>query len=311
MSRRIEAAALARVLTPELLRAQGYSADLAEKAAADGDWQRGAGGIYLPHSRPATDMDLVAVAREHLGPQHLVTGLVVLRALNLRWLPADPQLHALVPANVERAGGRLIRVTRTSCYDGIETWVRYGSKFVTAERAVVDAARAQSNLRDVRGVVLGAVADRWATPDELLEILARGQRNGSALTRRAIRDAERGCASPPEAELVDALVGKGVPFYVNAKIYLGDVLLGSPDVWLVGRGVGGEVESVEWHGDDDQTESTYDRHERMTAPGLELVHLSVRRVRKDVEEAATHLLSTTPVVEPPGLRVVPRGPLLR
>jgi hypothetical protein len=189
VSRRAEAAALGPVVTPALLREKGFSAEVAEFAVAAGDWQRGAHGIYLPHNRCASDLDLVAVAREHLGPEHLVTGLVVLRDLGLRWLPHDKQLHALVPAAGARADSRLIRVTRTSSYADIDTWVRHGSKFVGAERAVVDAARAQSNLRDVRGIVLGAVADRWATPLELLEILDRGQRNGSALTRRAVRDA--------------------------------------------------------------------------------------------------------------------------
>jgi hypothetical protein len=97
------------------------------------------------------------------------------------------------------------------------------------------------------------------------------------------------------------------------------VLLGSTDVWLGGLGMGGEVESVERHGDDEQTESTYDRHERITTPGIELVHLSVRRIRADVKEAAAHFLHRARerrkrppgLREPAGLRVVPRGPLLR
>jgi hypothetical protein len=42
------------------------------------------------------------------------------------------------------------------------------------ERAVADAARATSTLRDVRGIVLGAVADRHATAQELLEIVDAG-----------------------------------------------------------------------------------------------------------------------------------------
>jgi hypothetical protein len=113
---------------------------------------------------------------------------------------------------------------------------------------------------------------------------------------------------------VDTLVGCGRPFYVNPQLLLHGRALGSPDVWFLGTGVGGEVESVERHGSDDDTETTYDRHERMTAPGLELVHLSVRRIRRDVDEAARHLLDRVAArdePEPPGLVVVPRGPLLR
>jgi hypothetical protein len=166
-------------------------------------------------------------------------------------------------------------------------------------------------------VVLGAVADNWADVSDLRQILDSTQRNGSGLGRRALLDAERGCASPPEAELVDALVGCGQPFYVNPQLLLEGRLLGSPDVWLPGLGLGGEVESQERHGSDEDTETTYDRHERMAAPGIELIHLSVRRIRRDVGEAAAHLLARAqrrarlPHREPAGLVVVPRGPLLR
>ena len=192
-----------------------------------------------------------------------------------------------------------------------------GSTFAPAERAVIDASRELTSLQDMRGVVLGAVADGWADVADLRRVLDATQRNGSGRARRAVVDAERGCASPPEAELVDALIGCGRPFYVNPALLVNGRLLGSPDVWLPGLGLGGEVESKERHGSDEDTESTYDRHERMTSPGIELVHLSVRRIRRDVNEAARHLLDRADVrsrlvrPEPAGLVVVPRGPLLR
>jgi hypothetical protein len=217
----------------------------------------------------------------------------------------------LVPPHVRRAGGTHVRVTRATDYDALDTWTRYGSAFADTTRAVVDAARGLPDHRTVRGVVLGAVGRGAATPADLRSVLDSGQRNGSALTRRAVVDAERGCASPPEAELVDALVGRGVPFYVNPELWLGPVLLGRPDVWLVGRGVAGEVESRERHDGEDQTESTYDRHERFTAAGVSVTHLSVRRIRADVAGTAANLLSRPSVRQPPDLRVVPRGPLLR
>lgn len=138
-------------------------------------------------------------------------------------------------------------------------------------------------------MVLGAVADRWSGVDDLRRVLDSTPR-GSALCRRALQDGERGCASPPQAELVDALVGCGHPFYVNPELRLDGRLLGCPDVWLLGSCVGGEVESEERHGAGADTESTYDRHERMAAVGVELVHLSVRRIRRDAGEAAQHLL---------------------
>ena len=85
-----------------------------------------------------------------------------------------------------------------------------------------------------------------------------------------------------------------------ARAYGGLVTSAQP----VAAGLGGEVESEE-------------RHERISAGGIELVHLSVGRIRRSVAEAAGHLLhraqARAPVAraEPPGLVVVPRGPLLR
>src|SRR3954447_4119945 len=294
--------------------------DLAGRLVQRGLWQRLASGIYLPSSSPAAEDDLVAAAKAHVGKTFIVTGSIPLHALGLRWVPNHRGIHVLVPRGNQTQSSGCIHVTGVTGFDEIQTWVRHGVRYADPARAVIDTARRTDSLRDVGGVVLGAVADNWASPAELRLILESGQRNGSARTRRAILDAERGCASPPEAELVDALIGCRLPFYVNPEPWLDGVLLGSTDVWLVGLGIGGEVESVERHeSDDDQTDSTYDRHERITTPGIELVHLSVKRVRRDVLEASGPLLARArpradlPAAtrEPAGLVVVPRGPLLR
>jgi hypothetical protein len=302
-----------RVITSAGLTAADLSNDVGERAVRNKEWQRGARAVYITHPHPPTDDDLCEVARAHVGEEFVVTGLVVMRALDMPWLPADPAIHVLVPADTRRSSSRFVRVTRTTTYDELETFSWVGGRFATAPRATVDAARAVSSPRDVRGLVLGAVGARRATVDELTAALDGGQRNGSALVRRAIADAARGCASPPEAELVDELLGRGVPFYVNPSLWLDGVFLGCPDVWLVGTGTGGEVESQERHGDASGVENTYDRHERITAPGLQLVHLSVGRVRRDVGEAADHLLrrAGSGPSAPTGLVIVPRGPLLR
>jgi len=301
------------VLTRPQLRKRGYAPDFAERAVTTRSWQRLATGIYLSGDQPATDGQLVEAARAHVDGEFIVTGMVVLRALGLRWLPADDGITVLVPAGCWRGSSGRVRVVRCSTFQQIETWRRHGERFADAARAVVDAARSIHSLRDVRGVILAAVADRWADPAELLSLIDSGRRNGSALTRRAIRDAERGCASPPEAELVDALIGRRAPFYVNPELWLDGVLLGSPDVWFAGTGTGGEVESEERHGEELDVENTYDRHERITGTGLQLAHVSVRRIRRDVREAAAHLLSRarSGPPAPPGLVVVPKGPLLR
>lgn len=305
------------VLTLRVLRDAGIGRDVAERQVRAGRWQRPARGIYVPHARDLTGIELGHVAAAHARSGMVLSGLVVLRELELRWIPSSPGVLALVEPDVRTRSSGRVTLQRTKHLDAVATWSRNGLRLAAPQRAIVDGARELDRLRDVRAVVLGAVADRWGDVGELRQILDSTQRNGSGLARRALLDAERGCASPPEAELVDELIGCGRPFYVNPELVLNGVSLGFPDVWLVGLGVGGEVESQERHGDDEQTESTYDRHERMTTPGIELVHLSVRRIRADVREAAGHLLGRAAdrerrqgPVEPAGLIVVPRGPLL-
>lgn len=303
------------IVTAATLRAAGLDPRIAERQVRRSHWQRPARGVYVTHDRDLSGLDLAHVAAAVGGDELVVSGLVVLRELGLRWLPASGTVLGLVPPALRtRSNGRVV-LRRTTRLPSLDTWQRDGLRMAPVSRAVVDAARGTPSLRDVRGIVLGAVADGWAEVPSLQDVLATTQQNGSGVTRRALLDAERGCASPPEAELVDGLVGCGMPFYVNPELWLHGRLLGSPDVYLVGRGTGGEVDSVERHEQDDAgVESTYDRHERLTAAGVDLVHLSVRRIRRDVDEAAGYLLQRARrrhEGDPPGLVVVPRGPLLR
>jgi hypothetical protein len=191
--------------------------------------------------------------------------------------------------------------------------------FTAAHRAVFDGALQLADLRSVRGLVLGAVADRATTVEEQVQILQSEPRNGTAMLRRAVRDAARGCASPPEAELVDSLIGCRLPFLVNPEVYVDDILVGIADVWFVGLGCGSEMDSRERHGADDDFDSTLARHDVFGGYGLVLSHLTPRRFRRDPAAAVTAVLNVARarlrlpagLREPPGLRVVPRGPQLR
>lgn len=300
------------VLTSHGLRALGHPLDLADREVRAGRWQRAARGTYLLHDRPPGSGDLARAAAAHVGGPCVVTALVAGHLLGLRWLPPARHVEVLVDARQRVRSSGLVRVHRVRDLELVPRWTWAGVPVATPDRAVVDAARASADLREVRGLVLGAVQDGWADVADLTARLEEGRRNGSALVRRALVDAARGCASPPEAELVDALVGRRVPFLVNPELTVPGTVLGSPDLYVVGSAVGGEVESDERHGDGRAQESTYDRHERFAAAGVELVHLSVARLRRDPDEAASYLLSRAQGrPAPPGLLVRARGPVLQ
>lgn len=301
------------VLARSTLIDSGLCGRWAARQARRGCWQCLARGIYVVHDGPISDLTYAHAGAAYAGPTGIVSGLIPLRILGLRWLPAVEIVRVLVPDSVRLPDSKLIRLTRTTGIDDVMTWNRAGVRLAPPDRAIVDAARDLSDLREIRGIVLGAVDDGHASAAELRSILDAGQRNGSALSRRAITDADRGAASPPEAELVDALIGCGQPFLVNPEIWCGDILVGRPDVHFLGRAGTGEVESEERHGSLEDRESTYDRHERFVRYGCEPTHLSVRRIRSDVHEAARHLLSQARASSPlpATLRVLPRGPVLR
>jgi hypothetical protein len=309
---RILDASAGRALALTDLAALGISASAAERAVRAGEWQRLVPGLYLPHARPLTPVELAREGTAYVGSPCVVTGLVACHRYRLRWLPPADEVHLLVADEVRRSSAGPFVVQRTPQWDAAPVSTLVGLRWAAPDRAVVDACRRAGSLREARGLVLGAVADRLVTPEHLAAALATCRRNGSAYARRAIVDATRGCASPPEAELVDALLLLGRPFLVNPEVWVSGILIGCPDTWVLGTGVGGEVESRERHAGDDLVESTYDRHERFAAVGLDLVHLSVARIRRDPHEAARHLLQRAGARAgtPPGLVVVARGPVL-
>jgi hypothetical protein len=247
-------------------------------------------------------------------PVPVISGLAGATALGLRWVPRVERVQVLVGPEVHRTSGTGVLVRRCADVAEVPTWNWGGVRVADASRLVVDGARECTSLRDVRGLVLGAVADAQTTPPALRALLDAGAVGGTAWARRATSDAENGAASPPEAELVDGLVGRGHPFYVNPLVRVEGVFLGHLDVYLVGTGVGAEMDSKERHGESADLDATLARHERARAYGVTLLHVTPNRYRTDPAGFVEHLLATVAArrePEPPGLEVIPRGPLLR
>lgn len=307
------------VLRVEDLAAIGLSRATADRRVRDNEWQRSATGSYLPNDRAPDALALARAAQDYAGPTGVVTGLLAAQALKMRWIPPARRAVVLVAGERRLRSTAHIAVRRCAALRDVARWRSGGITFAMGDRAVFDAARQLTDLRSVRGVVLGAVADRWTDVEDQRRILLAEPRNGTALLRRALRDAERGCASPPEAELVDELLGCRVPFLVNPAVYVDDLLLGYPDVWFVGLGCGSEMESRERHEEDDAFDSTLSRHDHFGAHGIVLSHLTPRRFRRDPAAAvaavlavvSSRLLLPATLREPAGLRIVPQGPLLR
>lgn len=249
-------------------------------------------------------------------PAAVVTGLLVLRALDFPWVPETEHVQVLVGPEVRRRSYAAITVRRCWDIETVDTWSLAGARMADATRAAYDGARECESLRDVRGVILGAVRN-GVTVKDLRLLLDEGAVAETAWTRRAVLDAERGCASPPEAEATDALVGQGWPFYVNPDLFLDGEFLCRPDFFLVGTGSAGELDSVEAHNSSqDKLAATLNRHVRASR-WLEILHRTPAQLRQDPPAFARELIAQARsrrargLGDPPGLEIRPRGPLLR
>ena len=325
------------VVTAELLRRADVDADAVKRAVAS-SWQAPVRAVYVPHRLALSDVELAHVGVAHAGPDAVVSGLLAARAMRMRWLPEDvPGVLMLVPAETRRqAVENLVLVRRCAALSGLRTRLWEGVQLAPPAQVVVDSCRqllafrrvggtprrATESfdawcLRDIRGIVLGAIADGRCTVAELRAVVDTGAMRDSALIRRACVDASRGAASPPEAELVDGLLDEGILFACNVELWDDFVLVAVLDVHLIGTGVGGEMDSKEAHQRPDLLDATLLRHSRVESYGAKLCHVTPTRYRSNPTTFHAELFAEARgrlargVGDPPGLRYVLHGPVMR
>lgn len=307
--------ARAGLVTRRALVAAGVHADLGDRLVREGRWTRLAPSVYLTHRGAPSDGQLVTAAREHAGHHLVVTGLVACRAVDLPDVPAAPDVEVLVPPGTRAVSSPYVRVRQTARLP--ETWRRGGVRYAMPSRAVCDGARSLRHLQPVRALVLGAVAQGHCAPHELALEVEAGAQRGSALLRQAARDAVAGALSAPEAEAADLVAaavrdGRLPHFLLNPQVTVRGLVVGRPDGWIPGTGVGWQVDSRRHHLDERDFDQTLAVHDRYARYGLTLLHVTPRRLRGLGPEWVEALVSAVAAHggEPPGLTVRPAGPLL-
>jgi hypothetical protein len=278
------------LVTRAALTAAGVDLDVALRAARSGHWSEVMPGAWLRGDIDVTRDHRQQAALALLGPRAALTGPDACRELGLRDVPDDDRVFVLAPHSVQRDLGPGVRLVRTTAE--VTLYDMRGRRWADPTRAVYDASFGRTLL------------------------LEAGPRRGSAELRRAIGDVEAGARSAPEAEAADILgvavrAGLLPRFLLNPDVFLDGKFLLSPDVWLIGTGVGGELDSRRFHGSQTSLDETLARHARADRRGIALVHRSPTRFRQSphgfVAELAERVVE---VPEPPGLVVVPRGPVL-
>ena len=301
------------LVTRATLTTAGVDLDVALRAVRSGHWKEVLPGAWLRRDLEVTHDHRQQAALALLGPRVLFTGPDACRELGLRDVPADDRVHVLVAHSVQRDLGPDVRVVRSTATP--TSHEMRGRRWAEPTRAVYDASFGRT-LQDARALVTAAVGDAWTSAEDLRGLLEAGPRRGSANLRRTIADVEAGARSAPEAEAADVL-GSAVrmrllpPFLLNPDVFLDGEFLLSPDIWLLGTGVGGELDSRRFHGSQASLDTTLARHARANRRGVALVHRSPTRFRQDPDGFVAELAErVAEVPEPPGLLVVPRGPVL-
>ena len=305
------------VLTRDAIATAGLDGDGPDRLVRQGRARRLAPSTYLLTTGPVSDEQLVLAALAHAGTDAVVTGPVACRLLGLVDVPPSGGVDVLVPAGRRRVSTPYVTVRPTTRPPG---WWQHSSGARVAEphRAVVDTTRRLTDLRDVRALLLAAVAAGQCGVDELRAEVEAGSRHGTALTRRAVQDAERGAWSAPEAEVADVVRAARLPrFLLNPSLLVHGAVVGTPDGWFPGLGLGWEVESRRHHAADEDFDATLARHDRFAGYGLQLLHVTPRRARAlgsryaVVLSAAVAARRTAALPEPDGLEVRPYDPRAR
>jgi hypothetical protein len=245
-----------------------------------GRWLKLLPGIYVADSRITTERREMA-AQLHAGPDGIITGPYAVRHYRLE-ASGPTTVEVLVPPDVRRMSSGFVRLIRTTRKPEL-TYRMDTIRFAGPTRAIADAIRGYTRISDARDLVCTAIRRDLCTFEDLAAELDDGPSRGSLLLRRSIRDAADGIWSAAEGDLMDLIRASDLeqPDF-NVALYDADgTPLGVVDAWWQRAGVAAEVDSREFHFEDDDWAQTMARHNHITARLVRLFHLPPSRIKSD------------------------------
>ena len=268
---------LPRVLTRDAARRLGITESRIRTEVRRGSWRPLARGIVLSRPEEPGRGDWVAAGIALGGPSAALSGWDAARCHGLgSSRPPTETVLVLSRHSANRVvGGVRIRETHRA-YDATLTpaeAVPYElTPVVPAARAVCDAALQYRALTPVRGLVTSAVQKRRCTVEQLLEEWADVPRRDSRFLRLALADVAAGARSAAEAVCAERLRSRALPpFELNVPVrdQTGEMVM---DVYWRQLRAALEVDSREFHFSEDQWKATMQRHNRLSAMGISVVH---------------------------------------
>jgi hypothetical protein len=249
-----------------------------------GPWQVLLPGVYLGTNGPPSMRQKELAALLYGGPGSVITGPAALMHHSIRSPAPLDAIDVLIPAERQRRDAGFVRFQRTARMP--PRTARSGPvRLALAPRAVADAARRLTALRDVRAVVADAVQAGRCTIGQLAAELSEGPVRGSAMFRSVLAEVAEGIRSTAEGDLRDLIRVNRLPVPLfNPSLYEDETFLGKPDAWWPDAGVAAEVDSREWHLSPEDWDRTRRRHDVMAAAGIIPLHFSPQQIRREPAE---------------------------
>jgi hypothetical protein len=249
---------------------------------AGGPWQRIFPGVYLTVSGTPTVDQLDMAALLYGGKNATLTGLAALRRLGIG-VQRTRFVDVLVPVSCSRPSRDYVRIIRSVRFPS-HVLLEGEMQSVMVPRAVVDATMAMRDIGDVRAVVAAVVQQRACSLRDLVAETENRRLRDAGRLRAVLAEVREGVRSSPEGDLMDLIKRGGLPApYYNPRLYFDGKYLCSPDAWWPQVGVAVEVDSREWHLSPQDWQKTMERHDRMAAAGIRLLHFSPRQIRAQPE----------------------------
>jgi len=291
-------------------RAQALDCDLTARAVGyrtrpDGPWRVVLPGVYAIGTGRLTRQQRAVAAFLYAGKAIAITGVTAVRWHGLR-AGTEAFVDVLVPQRHRRSDAGFVRLRRTSALPGID--LRDGVvSYAPLERAVADAARILTDMREIRDVVATGVQAGKVSIWQLLSELDRGAQQGSARLRACLAEVSDGVRSVAEADLRSIIRQFRLPPPVyNPALFAGGQFLASPDAWWPDYGVVAEVDSRAWHLSPADWEQTMARGDRMTAEGILVLRFPPAELRKSQAVVAKRIKATLAASRGPLQHIVTR-----
>jgi very-short-patch-repair endonuclease len=263
---------------------------LEHRVRVGGPWQPLLPGVYMTNTGTPTGLERLQAALLYAGPGSAITGPA---ALALHHIRARQILvvDVLIPQERKRRSLEFVRVHRTSRMPS--SLFRVGEvSYVPMARAVADAVCGLRDISEVRAIVAEGVQRGSVQIAQLAEELARGPVQGSARFRRVLAEVAEGVRSSAEGDLRSLIKRERLPEPMyNARLYLGDSFIATPDAWWPDAEVAVEIESRQWHLSPRDWDATLARDARMSARGIIVLHFPPRRLRTDSAAVAAQIRS--------------------